>query len=151
MTESIELSLHRLAAPASPAPSRPIRVLVVEDDPASADLVWIYLTRGEPGAFAVERVATLLEAMARVSEPGIDVVLLDLGLPELSGYRSFLAMSRAGNRNVPIVVFTGDESEASQAATADLGAAGYLVKDRTSPELLRRALRDAAQKALRKD
>jgi CheY-like chemotaxis protein len=143
-----------LTPPVIPAPIPvPIKVLLVEDDPEAAELVRIYLAHGqglgETESFEIERTSNLLDAMQRLSTKGIDVVLLDLGLPELSGYKSHLAIARAADSGTPVVIFTADESAASRAFTIDLGAAAYLVKDKTPPAQLRSALRNAVRKPVR--
>src|SRR5579871_4795697 len=115
----------------------PIRVLLVEDDPEAAQLAALYLTRNgasyngssrNDDAFELEWVANLFAALERLHKPGIDVVLLDLGLEELSGPKSHLAVARACGRGVPVVIFTADETMASQISAQALGASAYLVK-----------------------
>jgi DNA-binding response OmpR family regulator len=128
-----------VAAPAAAA----LRVLLVEDDAEAAELVRMYLAHDDDGSFYLERVANLFDAMQRLTQPGVDVVLLDLGLPELSGYKSHFAITRASQRGLPVVIFTGDQSLTSKMRTMKLGAADYLVKDQTSPAQLRLSLRAA--------
>jgi CheY-like chemotaxis protein len=96
----------------------PINVLLVEDDPDSAELTTAQLSEGKlQGIFKIEWTDKLTTAMTRLAKPGVDVVLLDLGMPELSGYRSHVAIGR--------------------------GAANYLIKRRASPVEIRMALHDA--------
>src|SRR5579862_3656941 len=116
---------------------RPIQVLVVEDNTEAAELVKIHLTKAGDYRFRVEWTPTLLEAIKRLRKPGIDVVLLDLGLPELSGYKSHRAIEAAAGDNFPIVIFTSDESHLSKALTLDFGASDYLLKHKCSSEQLR--------------
>lgn len=87
----------------------PIRVLVVEDDAEAAEAVRLTLTAAGENAFAVERCANLVEAMERLSRPGVDVVLLDPGLPELSGFKSHRALDYAAGRAVPVVIYAPGE------------------------------------------
>lgn len=120
---------------------RAIQVLLVEDDADSAELTAASLREDWRYLFSVEWAANLVEAMIRLAQPGIDVVLLDLGMPELSGYKSFRAIESAAGRPIPIVVLTSDDSSVSKDLTLGLGAAGYLLKQESSPAQLRRALR----------
>jgi len=120
-----------------------IRVLVVEDDADSAELVRLNLTGFGESNFIVERCQNLVDAMARLRQPGIDVVLLDLGLPELSGFKSHRAIDYAAGREVPVVIYTADETAASRKLTLGAGAASYLIKDHCSPARLKEALRQA--------
>ena len=81
--------------------------------------------------------------MTRLSEPGIDVVLLDLGLPELKGYKSYRAIGIASADKIPVMILTSDERALTKDLTLGFGAAGYLLKGKTPPADLRQALRDA--------
>jgi DNA-binding response OmpR family regulator len=122
---------------------RPIRVLLVEDNVEAAALVRIYL-RDEANSFHMEWTPNVREAMTRLAQPGVDVVLLDLGLPELSGYRSYRAIQAATTGcKPPVVIFTSDDSSLSRALTLEFGAAAYLLKGESTPSELRNALRHA--------
>jgi CheY-like chemotaxis protein len=77
-----------------------------------------------------------------LSKPGIDIILLDLGLPELDGYKSHTAISRSAP-HILIVILTTDERPVSRELTLSAGAADYLVKGEVSDYELRRAIRVA--------
>lgn len=121
-------------------PAPPICVLLVEDDPDAAELARIHLAEYGPDCFSVEWSESLIEAMNRLSRPGIDVVLLDLGMPELSGHKTYRAIEYAIRYKIPVVVFTADESQASRDLVLSYGAAAYLVKHQTTAADLRNAL-----------
>jgi len=123
--------------------ARPIQVLLVEDDPDSAALVEAYLTQDEAHSFRVEWAPNLVETMVRLGKPGVDVILLDLGLPELSGYKSYRAVEATVEGKVPIVILTSDERNLSKELTMGFGAADYLLKSANSPSQLRQALLNA--------
>ena len=112
--------------------------------PPSWPLSSLVADRQDP--FDVEWVSSLWEAMLRLEEPGIDVILLDLGLPELTGYRSFRAIEAAAAHLIPVVVLTADERADVRRFILEFGACDYLVKGYTKPDQLRAALRRAAQK-----
>ncbi len=120
----------------------PIRVLLIEDNDEHAEWVSLLLA-DEPlepsGCFELERAVSLAEGMDRLSLPDIDVILLDLGMPELAGYRSYTAI-RAAAAGVPVVVLTGDESLFSVAMVVGSGAQAYLLKNGISSARLRDAL-----------
>lgn len=124
-------------------PARPIHVLLVEDDPDAAALVSAHLRENNADPFHVEWKQNLLDSMTRLGEPGIDVVLLDLGLPELKGYKSYRAIGIASADKIPVMVLTSDDRALTKDLTLGFGAAGYLLKGKTSPADLRQALRDA--------
>ena len=123
----------------------PIQVLLVEDDFESAELVQIGLHDSSDQQFRVEWSPNLLHAMTRLCEPGIEVVLLDLGLPELGGYKSFRAIESVAGKKLPIVILTADESNISKELTLGFGASDYLVKNKISSGQLRDALLNAVR------
>jgi two-component system, cell cycle sensor histidine kinase and response regulator CckA len=123
----------------------PQRILLVEDDDAYADLVTAQLaTAGVP--VEVARVHSLAEARQRLPELPVDVILLDLGLPDSSGLRS-LARMREVAGDIPIVVLTGHDSDAEAVAAVQAGADDYLIKSSTDAQLLSRAVRYACERA----
>jgi DNA-binding response OmpR family regulator len=143
MTLTREIAPPEMALKKGAEPRRPIQVLLVEDDPETAELVQMGLTDGADGSFRSEWSHNLVEAMIRLAHPGIDVIVLDLGLPESSGPMSYRAIDRAAGRKVPIVVFTSDDRSSSRNVTLGLGASDYLLKHENSTSQLRRALRGA--------
>ena len=121
----------------------PVQVLLVEDNAEAAWLVQVCLTGSEREQFRVEWSQNLIDAMTRLEQPGIEVVLLDLGLPELNGYRSFRAVDAAASGKVPVVILTSDDRSESRDLTIGFGASDYLIKDRISPAELRESLLNA--------
>jgi len=121
----------------------PIQVLLVEDDPYAAAYTNAQVSQNEDGIFRVEWKSNVRNAVSRLAKPGIDVVLLDLGMPELGGYKTHLAIKSAAGKAVPVVILTGDDRTVSQDITKLQGAANYLIKHRTSSVQLRRALYEA--------
>jgi DNA-binding response OmpR family regulator len=121
-------------------------VLLVEDDPDAAALTRAQMSEDKNVEFRVEWKPNILNAISRLAKPGIDVVLLDLGMPNLSGYKTHMAITRV-TKKTPVVIFTSDESAVSRSMTKAQGAFTYLVKRRTSPIELRHALNEAALSA----
>jgi CheY-like chemotaxis protein len=123
----------------------PIEVLLVEDD---TDAAWSYVfcLTGDGGLqFHMEWAPNLSEARTRLAQPGIEVILLDLGLPEMRGYKSFLAVDAAAKGKIPVVVLTSDDRPDSRDRTLALGASAYLIKNNVSPACLRTTLLKAAR------
>lgn len=120
----------------------PIRVLLVEDNPGDVRLILEQLRSLPAELFDLERVDRLAPALDRLRKDGIDVVLLDLGLPDCSGLETFHRL-RQDAPEQPILVISGldDESVALEAVRA--GAQDYLVKGRMEGALLTRAIRYA--------
>jgi two-component system response regulator RegX3 len=111
----------------------PLRVLVVEDEPALADS--IAYTLGREG-FAVTTAADGERALERFRHLGPDLVLLDLMLPRLSG----LDVCRIirSESDVPIVILTAKNAEADKVAGLELGADDYVTKPFSMRELVSR-------------
>ncbi len=101
-------------------------LLLVEDNPADVDLVRELLEQA--GArFRVERVGLVSEATRRLRSDSVDVVLLDLQLPDATGVACVRAVREVAE-DVPIVVLTGTDDEPLAIACLDAGAQDYLRK-----------------------
>jgi DNA-binding response OmpR family regulator len=99
------------------------QLLLVEDDPAIRNALIRALTeRGH----AVSSTPTAMEALRLIVDNPPDLVILDLGLPDLDGYEA-LRMLRAVSQ-VPVVVATARDDEAGIVKVLDAGADDYLVK-----------------------
>jgi DNA-binding response OmpR family regulator len=120
------------------------RVLLVEDDPECAELICAQIRNDGNSPFRVEWSDTLRKAMSRLAWPGIDVVLLDLGMPEQSGHKTHSAIISMVGKRVPVVILTSDDSDCTRESTLEMGAARYLVKGHVSPSELRQALLETA-------
>ena len=122
-----------------------IRVLLVEDNPADARLVRERLAEATGGPFQVDCVDRLGAGVGRLADGGVDVLLLDLGLPDSQGLATFSKL-HARQPAVPVVVLSGaaDEQLAIQAVQA--GAQDYLVKGTETGQGLTRALRYAIER-----
>ncbi len=127
-------------------PSRPTRVLLVEDNPEEALLLEEVLSQVATVDFDLEHVTTLELAIERLSrERAIDVVLLDLGLPDAEGLEAVRRI-HGTHPAAPIVVLTGLKDEALAIAAVREGAQDYLVKGEIGSNLLVRAIRYAMER-----
>lgn len=119
-----------------------VRILVVDDEPAMRRLLRTGL--GSQG-FVVEEAATGAEAERR--RGGADLVLLDLGLPDVTGHE-LLARWRAAGHAEPVVILSSRSDEAGIVEALELGADDYVTKPFGMRELvarLRTALRHRLQ------
>ncbi|WP_413799439.1 response regulator transcription factor [Streptomyces iranensis] len=98
-------------------------VLVVEDDQFVRSALIRQLTEA---SHTVRSVGTALEALREVAQIGFDVVILDLGLPDLDGAEA-LKMLR-GITDVPVIVATARDDEGEIVRLLNDGADDYLVK-----------------------
>jgi DNA-binding response OmpR family regulator len=98
-------------------------VTLVEDD----DRIRLPLRAAlEELGYAVRTASTAMQALKKVTEAAGDVVVLDLGLPDVEG-RELLKMLRAVS-SVPVVVATARDDDAEIVRTLDSGADDYIVK-----------------------
>ncbi len=123
------------------------RVLQIEDDKQYAYLVREHLHLTRPNTFTVERTARLADGMDQLGRGGFDMVLLDLDLPDSKGLDSLAAVVEIFPE-VPVVVLTGHDDEAMAVEALQGGAQDYLVKSRTEPGIVGRALLHAVQRSL---
>lgn len=123
----------------------PIKVLLIEDNPGDARLIQLTLADDKPQSIQLETVDRLSLGCKRLMEGGIDVVLLDLSLPDSQGFDT-LAQMQATAPNVPIVVLTGLDNDQIGLEAVSKGAQDYLVKGQVDRNLLARALRYAIER-----
>jgi signal transduction histidine kinase len=116
-----------------------LRVLLVEDNPGDAALIKRLLTKPALTKHVVDGVDRLSAAIERCTNGNVDVVLLDLGLPDSHGFATVATM-RAEAPHVPIIVLTGlDDLELAVRAARE-GAQDYLVKGTVTADMLERAM-----------
>jgi signal transduction histidine kinase len=124
----------------------PVRtLLIIEDNPGDARLLREMLR--EDGAYTAELVlaGTMGEAEKCLSENVIDIILLDLGLPDAEGLAA-IRRTRAAAPGIPLVVLTGMDDEALAAQSLQEGAQDYLIKGQIETRGLLRALRYATER-----
>jgi len=117
-------------------------VLVIEDSAVQFELVARDLRKADGVDFRPVRADCLSEGLQRLDAGGIDVVLLDLNLPDSRGLDTFLTL-RAGAPGVPVIVLTGIDDEEFAIRAARGGAQDYLVKGQFDPHTLLRSIRYA--------
>jgi DNA-binding response OmpR family regulator len=101
-----------------------MRLLIVEDEKRLA----LSLARGLTAeGFAVDVVHDGLEGLHRAGEGAYDLVVLDIMLPGMNGYRVCAALRAAGH-DVPILMLTAKDGEYDEAEGLDTGADDYLTK-----------------------
>ena len=123
------------------------RVLVVEDDPAICELVKDMLEEGGLSVFCAGNGAAGL-ALLQSEEP--DVVILDLGLPDVEGL-TLSQLFREANPGIGLIILTGRSAPVERIVGLEIGADDYVCKPFEPRELLARVrslLRRAAAPAL---
>jgi len=126
------------------------RILVVDDEPKIVQLVRDYLARA---GFAVSTARDGNEALMRAHSERPDLIVLDLGLPELDGLEVTRRLRR--DSGVPIIMLTARDDETDKVVGLELGADDYVTKPFSPRELearvravLRRHSRDADAEVL---
>lgn len=122
-----------------------MRVLLVEDDPLEVLLFQQNLQAAAGVRLDLQVVGTLAEAVAELEAHALDVVLLDLSLPDSQGLATVTGLL-AAQPEVPVVVLTGTIDEGLASAAIEAGAQDYLVKGSVTPEVLGRVVRHACER-----
>jgi len=102
-------------------------VLLVEDDPHDAALVREALEGSRDGDFSVSRATCLAEAVSALGRQSVDVILLDLTLPDSFGIATLTRIVDAAP-DVPAVVLTDTDDVALEVSLVRIGAQGCLLK-----------------------
>jgi signal transduction histidine kinase len=125
----------------------PLRLLLVEDEPADARLVELALEETGLPILEVVRATTLSESRVILARSDVDLVLLDLYLPDSSGI-STLRSVRAVAPSVAVVVLTAFGSGNLALESLRTGAHEYLSKAQIDTQSLERAIRFAVERAV---
>jgi PAS domain S-box-containing protein len=118
-------------------------IFVVEDNAGDARLLHEMFKEQRTINTTMTFVGTMKEAEAFLAEARVDVILLDLGLPDAQGLDGILRCRAAAPR-APIVVLTGMDDDTLAGRALQAGAQDYLVKGQIDASNLHRALRYAA-------
>ncbi len=114
--------------------ANPLRVLVVDDEPA----ILRFLRAGlSAQGFTVSEAETGRDALDAVRREAADLVVLDLGLPDMDGLDVIRTIRTSGSA-IPIIVLSSREDEGSKVAALDLGADDFVTKPFGIDELFAR-------------
>jgi diguanylate cyclase (GGDEF)-like protein len=119
--------------------NHPFKVLLVEDNPGDARLIREMLEEARAAKFELLYVDRLDEGLKCLTQQTLDLILLDLSLPDSQGLDTFIKTYTQATK-VPIVVLTGLDDEALAVRTIQLGAQDYLIKGELNKNILVRAL-----------
>ena len=119
---------------------KPIRVLLVEDNPTDVLLVRATLAGAKGVNFEVTSAAYLESAISLAKTEHFDVILLDLGLPDAQGIATF-ERAHAGFGETPIIVLSGLGDDAVAMRAVEEGAQDFLAKTGVLDDLLPRSIR----------
>src|ERR1700728_5259581 len=106
---------------------KPVQVLLVEDNAGDARLLREMFSKEPRGTFELSHLTHMQDAEAHLAEGGVDIVLLDMGLPDGHGLDT-VRRAHLAAPNVPVIVLTGLDDEALAAQAMKEGAQDYLIK-----------------------
>jgi signal transduction histidine kinase len=122
-----------------------LRVLLVEDNAGDARLLREMFRTEKPDSFELTHLTRMSEAMIHLAKTEVDVLLLDLGLPDAHGLETVRQAHEAAP-SVPLIVLTGLDDEVLAAEAMKEGAQDYLIKGQIENRALPRALRHAIER-----
>jgi two-component system, cell cycle sensor histidine kinase and response regulator CckA len=122
-----------------------VRVLLVEDNIGDADLVREYLSHAHQSGFDVLTVTRLEAALELLERERIDVILLDLGLPDSAGLETLSRILKAAPTGATVVLTGLDDHHVGLDAVR-MGAQDYLPKGQLTPDLLIRTVLYSAER-----
>ncbi len=127
------------------AATQPAKVLLIEDSEAYRFIIHDTLIRQSPGRFQLTSAQNLAEGLRLLRQSTPDVILLDLGLPETSGFLTFQRIQAAAPK-APIIILTAVDDETLAMRAVREGAQDFIVKEDASRETLTRAIRYAIER-----
>lgn len=120
-------------------------LLLVEDNPADADLIKEYLAEDQSSLYKVTGARTLKSARELLELENFDIVLLDLSLPDSSGLDTVRSLL-SDYPQIVLVVLTGLKDQQIALQSVRFGAQDYLEKDQLTPTLLHRSISYALER-----
>lgn len=119
---------------------KPIRVLLIEDNPDDARLLQEMLKHTSSMSCKITESDCLKDALILIRDEVFDIVLTDLSLPDAVGFDS-VEKIQAVNNSMPVIVLSGSENHDFALEVMTLGAQDYLVKGQGDGNLIARAIR----------
>ena len=116
-----------------------VRILLIEDNPDDVFFLRMVLRKIDGTVFHLDPAETLALGLKRLAAGNIDIILLDLTLPDSIGLDTFLVV-KAQCGGVPVIVLSGIDDEGIAVNAVHSGAEDYLVKGRVDSQLITRAI-----------
>lgn len=123
----------------------PFKLLLIEDNPGDVLLFQENIRDTGTSDIALEVVSHLQRAFVQINENAFDVILLDLSLPDSQGMDTFEQIQRIAS-HIPLIILTGTDDETLAIEAVQKGAQDYLVKGKTSSDILLRSIRHAIER-----
>jgi len=125
--------------------NKPIKVLLFEDNPGDARLFAETIKDIPSQRYEIIHVNSLSEGITALSNKSVDIILLDLGLPDSQRLDTLIKL-KSQVLGIPIVVLTGNDNEEIALQAVQQGAQDYLVKQKINAEVISRVIRFAIER-----
>jgi DNA-binding NtrC family response regulator len=125
--------------------SKKTNILYIEDNPDDVVILELLLAEKCRAACSLVHVDLLAAGLKRLEEGGVDIILLDLSLPDSHGFVTFLEVKKRA-KDLPVIIMTGLDDEIMAMKAVQEGAQDYLVKGQVDANLLKRAIRYAIER-----
>jgi signal transduction histidine kinase len=119
--------------------SEPLRILLIEDNPADARLTLELLREAAAFKFDLIHETSFLSGLSRLAAEKVDIILLDLSLGDASGIPMVTRLC-GENPTLPLIVLSGLEDEGMALASIQQGAQDYIIKGRGDGHLIARSI-----------
>ncbi|MBY9010172.1 MAG: PAS domain S-box protein [Candidatus Lokiarchaeota archaeon] len=123
----------------------PVRILLIEDNPGDSRLTQEILKNADNFNFKLTVAENLVDGLYYIEQSEIDIVLLDLSLPDSSGFQTIIR-TREKTINIPIIVLTGLKDETFSRKIIQAGAQDYFIKDQIESNPLVRSIYNAIER-----
>lgn len=143
--KNTQIATHTISSSPAPARISNSHILFVEDDPDLSGALEAAFHDVDSAEFNVERAVTLADAITLLGSIKIDVILLDLNLPDSRGLETFAKIQRIAPE-LPVIILSGLADEALAVESVRAGAQDYVVKGSMSVPVLVRAVRYALER-----
>lgn len=124
---------------------RPIKVLLIEDNPGDIRLIQLHLEEQADAAIELQTCGRLDEGVERLRTDRVDLVLLDLNLPDSQGVETLFTLIDA-EYQVPVIVVSGMSDQELAVRAVRMGAQDYLIKGPSLGAILVRSIRHALER-----
>jgi CheY-like chemotaxis protein len=133
LTKTANRRARKGTAVSSPSPDRPLRILIVDDDPVFRELI-AFVLRADVGAEIVGQAFDGAEGVELAQELHPDVVVMDLRMPGMDGFEATRQIA-ATVPDARVIVVSSSKERGDIERAGRAGAAGYVPKDRAVAEL----------------
>ena len=119
--------------------SKKINILLIEDNPGDTRIIRELLNEAEDFSFNLIYTSNLQDGLRIIEENALDVVLLDLALPDSKGHQT-IVRTREKAKEIPIIILTGLKDEIFARKVVQAGAQDYFVKGKIDSNPLVRSI-----------